>query len=109
MSLPKYHSMPSLAVREDKLKTARDKARDDFERLSHTGGEDFYDAAHAFRIAHDEYQDERSRDIFPSTVSCREFEHTRADKARRYRWWLACAVALPAVIAAIIFLAASGQ
>tara|TARA_R110000744_G_scaffold269178_1_gene382570 strand:- start:421 stop:798 length:378 start_codon:yes stop_codon:yes gene_type:complete len=111
-----------------KLKTKRDMAQIEFERLSHIGGEDFYAAGGAYRVANQDYMEERRQQIgtppaplatyngmpplsgphehthkqFPPIVSCHEFERGRARTAMIYLSWFACAIATVVVTVTVV-------
>ena len=122
-------------IKLQELKARRTVAKVNLERLSHTGGNEFWDAIRKHEAAHDAYMTELRHDAgtppvplptyngmpplsgphesthkrFPPLVSCHEFEQSRARTAMIYLRWFACAIATVVgtvlVVAALLYAA----
>tara|TARA_R110002167_G_scaffold26178_1_gene90232 strand:+ start:4881 stop:5267 length:387 start_codon:yes stop_codon:yes gene_type:complete len=108
-------------------------AKDHFERLSHVGGDEFFEAGRDLHAVHDVYMAEVYRELgtppaplatyngmpplsgphehthkqFPPIVSCHEFEDERENYVDEVMWYLrgfACAIAT--VVITVIVVAA---
>jgi hypothetical protein len=94
--LPTYNGMPPLTPRKQetmsglqKMKTERDVAQVEYERLSHVGGEEFYAAGCVYRSANQVYMEAfRQSYATPPTPTISQMEDRHelqvfADKAER--------------------------